>query len=313
MPPDADQVLLSVNPKAGRRPASRRVDDLEGLLRERGFGVEIFTDLGEVSARANQLHGEGRLRALVGVGGDGTAAELVNRTAAGVPVTLLAAGTANLLSRQLRLGAKPRRLADTIAAGHLLRFDAGKAGQRLFLVMVSCGFDADVVDRVQKLRETNRRGGHIGYSSYLKPIVQSIRNYRYPEIRVNLDEAEAAAGSEPPDPLVARWAFACNFPRYGWGIPIAPGAVPTDGRLDLCTFRRGSLWHGFRYAAAAQFAWHPRLKDCEIRQGRRFRLSSDEPVAYQTDGDPGGWLPLEVEVLPGRVTMVVAPEVARRL
>lgn len=304
LPPEADQVLLSVNPKAGRRSASGRVERLEGLLRERGFSVEIFTDLGEVSARANAVHAEGRLRALVGVGGDGTAAELVNRTEPGVPVTLLAAGTANLLSKQLRLGAKPERLAEKLAGGHLLRFDAGNADGRLFLVMVSCGLDADVVRRVQDMRDANPRGGHIGYSSYLKPILRSVRNYGYPEIRVEYDDLQGAQDGSP-EWLTARWAFACNFPRYGWGIPMAPGAVATDGRLDLCTFRRGSLWHGMRYAAAAQFGCHGRLADCEIRQARRFRFTSDEPVAYQTDGDPGGWLPLEVEVLPERVTMVV--------
>ena len=93
MPPEADAVLISVNPMAGRRSASHRVDRLIELLDQHGFQVEVFTDLGEVSARANRLHAEGRLRALVGVGGDGTAAELVNRTEHGVPITLLAAGT----------------------------------------------------------------------------------------------------------------------------------------------------------------------------------------------------------------------------
>ena len=307
LPAEADHVLISVNPKAGRRPASGRVDRLVELLRERKMSVEVFTDLGLVSDRANQLHQGQELRALVGVGGDGTAAELVNRTEPGVPITLLAAGTANLLSKYLRLGSKPDRLCETILAGHLLRLDAGLAGGRLFLVMVSCGFDADVVERVHAHREEkSRKGGHIGYLTYVKPILDAIRSYKYPEIRVYCDESADGPFDEDIEPVVARWAFVFNLPCYGWGLPLTPDAVGTDGILDLCTFAGGSLLAGLRYVAGAQCgARHRRMADCQMRRGRRFRITSEEPVAYQLDGDPGGQLPLEVEILPGRLTLVV--------
>jgi diacylglycerol kinase (ATP) len=299
-------VLISVNPKAGRRSAAHRVDRLEELLVEHGFHVEIFTDLAEVSAEANRLHDRGELRALVGVGGDGTAAELTNRTSQGVPITLLTAGTANLLSKHLGLSGKPEKLCQTITDGRLLQFDAGRASGRLFLVMLGCGFDADVVARVHAHREKGGRGGHISYLSYLKPIVKSIRSYEYPEIRVYCDESPDRAAEQEIPPVVGRWAFACNLPRYGWGVPLAPKAVPTDGLLDLCSLGRGSLVSGLRYAFAMQFGgWHGRLADCEIRTARRLRITSEERVPYQLDGDPGGVLPLEVEVLTNRVTALV--------
>jgi diacylglycerol kinase family enzyme len=76
--------------------------------------------------------------------------------------------------------------------------------------------------------------------------------------------------------------------------------------FDVCTFRRGSLFHGLRYTAAVQFGgWHRRMSDCVMRQARRLRITSDAPVAYQLDGDPGGVLPVDVQVLPQRVTLVV--------
>ena len=299
-------MLISVNPKAGRRSSGRRVDRLVELLRRHGFHVEVSTDLTEVSAQADRLHAQGQLRALVGVGGDGTAAELANRTAPGVPITLLPAGTANLIAKHLRLAATPEKLCHSIAAGALLRLDAGTAGGRLFLVMVSCGFDAEVVQRVHTHRESG--GGHIGYRSYLKPILESIRSYEYPEIRIYCDQPCGGAPEDPSAPMIARWAFAFNLPCYGWGLPLAPEAVGTDGLLDLCTFARGSLLHGLRYLVAAQLGGrHQGLADCRMRRGRRFRMTSDKPVAYQLDGDPGGFLPVDVEVLPGRLTLVVPP------
>jgi diacylglycerol kinase family enzyme len=47
--------------------------------------------------------------------------------------------------------------------------------------------------------------------------------------------------------------------------------------------------------------------------GVSFRLEADEPVPYQVDGDPGGHLPLEIKVLPQRLTLVVSKAARERL
>jgi diacylglycerol kinase (ATP) len=41
---------------------------------------------------------------------------------------------------------------------------------------------------------------------------------------------------------------------------------------------------------------------------RRVRITADVPVMYQLDGDPGGFLPLDIEILPQRLTMLVPTE-----
>ena len=278
------------------------MERLSECLQNAGFQVEAMTDLAEVSTRANLLHRQGQLRALVGAGGDGTAAELTNRTEPGVPITLLAAGTANLLAKHFHLSGKPEKLCQTIGTGRLLQLDAGRANGRLFLVMIGCGFDAEVVRQVHEHRQSSsRRGGHIGYTTYFKPVWRSVRSYRYPEIQVYCDGPDG----ETQKPLRAHWAFACNLPRYGWGVPLAPKAIGDDGQLDLCTYEGNSLLQGLIFAAAAQCgAWHQQLPGCRTLRTARIRFESDQPVAYQLDGDPGGVLPVEVEILPKRLTLL---------
>ena len=303
LPADADQVVISVNHKAGTRSARTRVDRLVELLGQAGFRAETFTDLAGAADRANQSHAEGRLRALVGAGGDGTAAELVNRTAEGVPLCMLPSGNENLLARYLELGPTPHRVCQTIADGALLRMDAGRAAQRIFLLMIGCGLDADVCRRVQESRK-----GHFGSRNYVKPILESIRTYKYPELRVCWDEVESAAGTPRPggsSRAAVRWLFAFNLPCYGGGLRLMPQADATDGLLDVCTFRRGSLGHGLLYAGAVFLGRHQTMADCTTRRVRRLRITAEEKVPYQLDGDPGGFLPVDVEVLPGRLTLVV--------
>ena len=114
---DARHVVIAVNPKAGAADADSRVAHLASLLNEAGLEATTLSDLDEVAARSNRLHTEGSLRTLVGVGGDGTAAELVNRTLPGVPLTIFPTGNENLLARHFGLGSSPEECAKTVVDG----------------------------------------------------------------------------------------------------------------------------------------------------------------------------------------------------
>jgi diacylglycerol kinase (ATP) len=289
---DADRVVILVNPKAGPIAAQPGADRLAGLLKERGYKVEVFSDLAAATSQAKRWHAEGSLRTLVGVGGDGTAAELVNRTDEGLPLTLFPGGNSNLLARYIGMTKDSEFVCRTIVEGVAARLDAGRANGRIFLLMIGCGFDAEVVNRVHE-----DRTGHINLKNYFHPIRYTLRNYAYPEIRASWqDDGEAAAS------LSARWLFVFNLPCYGGGFRIAPNSDGSDGLLDVCGFRSGGFW---RHMATVVLRQHGRTADWMVCRRRRLRITSEAQVSYQIDGDPGGWLPLEVEVLPGRLTVVV--------
>lgn len=295
IPRDTDRVAILLNPKAGPRAGEPRARELATLLEQRGLQVELFTDLAAAAEAANRWHGQGCLRTLVGVGGDGTVGELINRTEPGVPLTFLAAGNSNLLARYFGLTSDPAKLGDTIADGVLARVDAGQANGRRFSLMASCGFDADVVRRVHE-----DRNGHISRWTYGKPLVQAIAGYRFPELRIEWDGPDGLAM-----PRSARWLFVFNLPCYGGSFHVAPQADGSDGLLDVCTFRRGNPCSGFWYAATIWARQHRRLGLCAERRVRRLRITADAEVPYQLDGDPGGMLPLDIQILPGRLTLVV--------
>ncbi len=274
------------------------------MLEEKQFEVAVHTSLETVAAEANRLFAAGQLRALVSVGGDGTAAELVNRTVSGVPLTVFPAGNENLLARHFGLGAAPEECYRTLVDGQIVRVDTGRANNRIFLLMIGCGFDAEVVHSLHTIRK-----GHINTASYINPLLASIRHYDYPELRVYWTEegAQAIPGHDATEVAAAevRWLFAFNLPGYGAGLQIAPEADGHDGLLDVCTFRQGGLMHGLLYAAAVLTGTHRQLTDFTRRRVRRLRVTSQGKVPYQLDGDPGGFLPVDIEILPQRLTLVV--------
>lgn len=300
LPADADRVIIAVNPKAGARSSHDRVETVVQTLRERGMVPEVDTSLSAVTEAATRWLVEGRLRALVGVGGDGTAAELANRTPPGIPLAMLPAGNENLLARYLGWVPSAEDFCDTLLYGRLVRLDVGRANGRLFLLMAGCGFDADVVRRVHA-----RRTGHIRSRHYFKPIVRSIRNYQYPAIEYAWETTEQSPGLQMTQSGVGRWLFVFNLPCYGGGLRIAPHADGFDGMLDACVFHRGGLPHGIRYVGGVVLGLHCKMADVTLRRVRRLVLSADGEVPYQLDGDIGGVLPLEIETVPQRLTLVV--------
>ena len=89
------------------------------------------------------------------------------------------------------------------------------------------------------------------------------------------------------------------------GLPIADQADAMDGHLDLCAFRGGNLLNGLLYLIGILLRRHRRWKDTRVEVLRKIRIEAEAPVPYQIDGDPGGFLPLEIEVVPQRLNIIV--------
>ena len=89
------------------------------------------------------------------------------------------------------------------------------------------------------------------------------------------------------------------------GLPLADTADPLVGRLERCRCRGGNLANGVLYWTPVLLRRHRRWRDTNVAVAKRIRIECDETVPYQIDGDPGGFLPLEIEVVPQRLNINV--------
>jgi diacylglycerol kinase family enzyme len=231
------------------------------------------------------------LACIVAAGGDGTVADVFNRHP-GVRLAILPLGTENLLARFLGIPASGTEVARLIATGRVWVLDLCRMGDRRFVLMASAGFDADVISRLHHARR-----GNISRLSYVQPILESVRKYEYPEIRLYVD------GS--PTPATARLAVIVNVPIYALGLSVARSARGDDGLLDLRLFRQGSAFQMVRYLCNLALGIHEALPDVESLAGHRVRIDSDVPVPIQLDGDAAGFTPAEISVLPGALEVIV--------
>ncbi len=103
---------------------------------------------------------------VVSVGGDGTLNEVANALAGAgaLPVATLPLGTANVVARELHIPTDPAVLAGLIASATTRAVDAGRAGERLFLLGAGAGLDAAIVEVVHR-----NRGAKLSFLSYVWP------------------------------------------------------------------------------------------------------------------------------------------------
>jgi diacylglycerol kinase (ATP) len=306
---NARHVLISVNPCAGAQNRQAIVEELRRHVEKRALECSIVTDIETLSQKATELSAAGHLRAVVAAGGDGTFRLVAARVPCGTALFPLPLGTENLLARYLEITVDAERCARILAEGWTIQHDAGEAGGRLFALMVGCGFDADVVRRLHAQRQ-----GHIHHWSYAKPILDAIRKYEYPALRLYYAPADAdSVNAELTHEISARWAFVVNVPRYAGGLSLAPWANANDGLLDICTFKEGSLWYGLMYLGGILLGQHESMHDFTRVRTRRLRIESEGKVPYQVDGDPGGDLPIDIRVLQSRLRLVVSQQWAVQL
>ncbi len=298
-------ILIAANPKSGAVSRELLLQSLKNALISDGNEVEICSSLDAIKLRAAELHRTCQLRAVISAGGDGTAAVLANRITAEIPLLIFPLGTENLLAKHLELSNDIETARSRIQRGRSIAMDVGLANGKMFLVMASCGFDAAVVEEMHATRK-----GHINRWSYTTPILRTLSRYSFPLTTVR--ECDEVSGITREK--LCAWTFIFNLPRYAANLKFCPQADPLDGKLDVCTFRQPGMLRGFNYLSSLWWGSHQRLSDFSHSLATSITIESAvqaasnqtaAPIPYQLDGDPGGVLPLEIRVLPGRLKLIV--------
>jgi diacylglycerol kinase family enzyme len=294
-------VLVLANPMSGGGLAGELVPHLARDLGRLGYPVEVFQSArpGQITARVRRLRGGGEeVGALVVVGGDGTMREtLMGDPSTELPVAMLPTGTANVLASELRLPKAPAETAAMIAAGKTRVVDTGLArqGERTqpFLLFVGSGADSRVVHEVHRLRA----GGTLNKLRYFMPIARAVFGYRAVPHWFVLEDGTRLGPFEQ--------VLVTNVKAYG-GMWKLPGDIRADDGLFDCI--------GFRCKTGGQLLRHGilgslnRLRegdDLVHRQAARVRIEAEGDDVVQIDGDPGGECPVDVEVKPASLRLLV--------
>jgi diacylglycerol kinase (ATP) len=287
------RVLVIANPIAGGGRACGKTEALRRALSARGHEVEVFLTArgGDAALRARRI--DGHLDRIVVVGGDGTLNEVLNGLVdpGRVPIAQLPTGTANMLGHELGLPGDPREAAAMVEGGEVRRLDMGRMGERRFLMVASAGFDAMVTRHLGE-----RRSGRLGYRGYAKPILRVLADYEPPSLTVNLDDG--------PD-LACQALIASNLRNYGGLFRVSDDARPDSGLLHVCVIENASIRSLGAIALAGATRSFARSSRVDYRTAKNVRIEAATPCPVEVDGDHAGSAPIEVDLVPAAIPVVV--------
>ena len=299
--PAADTVTVSsvsvsfgllVNPTAGRGRAASLVEPVCDRLRAAGTHVRVLTgrDVREARTVTAAALADG-LDGLVALGGDGlvnlAAQELVGT---GTPLGIVPSGTGNDSARALGVPLDPRAAVDVVVDGRTRIVDVGRAGGRVFLSVVSSGFDSRVNERANALTWPT------GPTVYQVAMIQELRVFRPISYELVLDGDRLRTAAM----LVA----VGNGPSYGAGMRVCPAADLTDGLLDVTVVLPMPTWKFLRIFPSVYRGEHVKSPDVMTARAATVTVSAPGLTAY-ADGEPLGPLPITLESVPAALTAFV--------
>ena len=288
------RLLLVANANASAVTKHRELfDGALGYLRRFGGAVEarLTESTDELAAVVSEEE-----RRLVLLGGDGTVHAAANVAGHKPELALIPAGRANNLARGLGIPVELEGAAKPACRGASRRVVAivAKSAQGRYLALegVSVGYHA--------LARANYHGTNSAdMAAGIKAGVGALARFEPITIAIETDgDLEVLKLSQ---------LFVANFPLFGFGLNVAPGADPTDGLLDVVNIEtkgRASLVAMLNRLRHGTHIGRPGVRHW---QARRIRIATGgrSPVIADTTNLGSGPVDLSVE---RAAVELVAPE-----
>ena len=248
-------------------------------------------------------------RVVLAAGGDGTLGDVAHGLAgSATALAPLPIGTANSFARELQL---PRatlfdrnqllQTAVSLLHGRLQQIDlgwvsdAGGENGRYWLLWVGVGADGYLVQHIEPRPKWSKKLGKVGY------VLQALgRVWRLPrhDMQVTID-----GRSQSGQFLLV---LLSNCRRYAGGeLVMNPQAQLDDGQFDIWLLRGHGLATAWRYLSRIRRQGQAQGEGIERINGRSITIHATPTAATQTDGEPARQTPIQCEIRPRALWLLV--------
>lgn len=229
---------------------------------------------------------------VVAGGGDGTVARACGGLhGTSIPLAILPIGTGNIVARELGIPMDVDDAVRVITEAHRTkRIDAMKIGKGVYVLNAGVGINAAVIARTT--RRSKHRFGRLAY------VVGILRMFGFRPRRVDITVDGARYQYRAVEVAVNNCGTLARTV-----YPPGPDIRADDGHVDVWVLGMETVLDYLQYLVGMLFG--RRKKAVFFTASRRIVISSPTTLAAQADGDIIGTTPLEVEVLPAALTVLV--------
>lgn len=289
---------LIFNPVAGQRDPDEDLALIKTLLEQE---IELDIRLTTEAIGADQLAREaieGGAEVIIASGGDGTlsaTAEALVKT--GIPLGVISRGTANAFANALGIPDTVEAACQTILDGQTRVIDTACCNGKPMVLLAGVGFEAKTVEGAS--RELKNR---LGMLAYILSGLQQLREFETFQAKIETEEKEITLTASAI--TVANAAPATSILAQG-----PAGIVFDDGMLDLTVVapenRAGAIAASFHLLQSAVNGEAAERDDIGYLRARRLRISTEPPQKVVLDGEIVGTTPIDIECVPGGLTIFV--------
>ncbi|MFC1989815.1 diacylglycerol/lipid kinase family protein [Chloroflexota bacterium] len=233
---------------------------------------------------------------VVAAGGDGTVSAVIDGlVGSSVPLCIIPAGTGNLIARELKVPFEIEDAIALIAGAHKFRkIDAMRIGKRVYALNASLGISASATDST-----TRKNKSRFGRIAYLGTAILKIFTLKSRYLVVAVDGK--ALKYRAVEVAILNCGALANV-LYPKGLDIRID----DGHLDVWIVSSKTLLDYPRYLFEMITGKPAKHLSHFINAEKSISIRSSVPLPVQADGDIIGTTPVEVEVLSGALTVLVA-------
>ena len=290
--------VLIFNPVAGQSNPDQDLAQIKEIL-EPHLDLEILFTTKEVDADELAKQAISRdIDIVIASGGDGTvsavAAALVNSN---IPLGIISRGTANAFAGALGIPNNIPGACETILGDVKRVIDAAYCNGKPMVLLAGIGFEAETVEKAD--RESKNR---FGILAYILAGVQQLRELERFEAEIETDDKiiRVTAASI----TVANVAPATSILAQG-----PAGLVADDGLLDVTLVApmniAGAIAASYHLFQTALSGNATQRNDIGYLRTKKVKVTTEPPQKVVLDGEIIGTTPIEVECIPGGLTMIV--------
>ena len=290
----ASPVPIIINPAANSTKASAQMERIRRL--QPAPEIHVTEGIGSAREIAESLALQGH-SVVVAAGGDGTVNEVINglgaaatqqssagQTKPAVALGILPVGTMNVMAYELGLpGRNLEACWELIHSGTTREIDLWQANDQYFAQLAGVGFDAEIVQ--QTPWEMKRRFGPLSYVMTAAKIL----GQEAPMLSVEI---------EGRPPLYGSVVLIGNGRHYGGPVPVFRDASNTDGLLDVLIMHQRRPLEAFQFLSALVATGYQECNDIDYLQVKSLKVTSQQVVPYELDGELGLNTPVEFKAAP---------------
>lgn len=293
------------NPAAGSGNAVKTLKAVRNVMNDRAIPYEVRVSRysGHTVQLAQQIGSfndhEGAV--VLVIGGDGTLNQAITglrkTRQADMPVGYIPAGSGNDFARGIGLPDEPMKALECVLSTEApLVLDIGRYTEKnhqesgYFVNNIGIGYDANTVARSTHSQiKTFLNRLHLGKLSYfITGVIVFFAQKPFPVIVYD----QQGKMEIIPDAFLVD---ATNHPYFGGGIRFLPGAVPTDGLLDLIVVEHPNWIIFLFYLVQLIRGKAHKYERVHYFKGKHLRLETDELEPGQMDGEEMGTRPFELD------------------